>query len=543
MKVSVASLGGAGEIGMNMYIYETDRYAVIVDCGVKFAKSEDPGIDLIIPDFSYIDEINHKNILLLITHAHEDHIGAVGFLLKKYPNILTASGRYTYDITIKRLKEYDIEPKKIYLDDFMPFEWGDFEIKPYPVSHSIHGTYAYRIKIHDEFTFFHISDYKIDTAPVTCAAFPVKEFVEAGKEGIDCLLADSTNIMKNGYTKGEHCILEGLEKVFENATGRIFFTTFASNTERLQSVFNYAEKYNRKIILEGSSLIKNIDTARKYGKLTFDDGIIVSRKQMEKMDENRLCFIATGSQGEYGSVITKISENDYSNIKIRKGDTFVFSSRIIPGNEHRIITVINNIYQYGGQVVTADDYSIHVSGHSSRDDGRLLINILKPKYIAPIHGEIQHLISHIRLAQETGIDEKNTLFFLAGKKLIFENKTLISQEDIKAGKMYVDINMGEILDTERLKNRKRLAINGVIVVVNTAGASNNIEEGHLIIKTAGFILEEEYISALKAILLEYNEIDKIQLQYESFTEYTEKMVKRFFKKRFNKKPVIEIINI
>ena len=190
MRISLSSLGGAGEIGMNMYIYETDRYAVIVDCGVKFTKNEDPGVDLIIPDFSYLEQISNKEIILVITHAHEDHIGAVGFLLEKYPNIIVASGRYAYDVMVHRLKEFNIEPHKVYFSDFQPFEWGYFEITPYPLSHSIHGTYALKIKVENQMSFLHISDYKIDLAPVTCSPFPLKEFIEMGQEGIDCLVAD-----------------------------------------------------------------------------------------------------------------------------------------------------------------------------------------------------------------------------------------------------------------------------------------------------------------------------------------------------------------
>ena len=539
MKVSVASLGGAGEIGMNMYIYESDRYAVIVDCGVKFTKSDEPGVDFIIPDFSYLEEIKEKEKLLIITHAHEDHIGAVGFLLKQYPNILVASGRYSYDIMIKRLKEFNIEPSKVFLDDFKSFEWGDFNILPIPISHSIHGTYGIRLKVADEFTFFHISDYKIDTAPVTCSPFPVSEFVNVGMEGVDCLLADSTNIVKKGFTKGEREVVANIGKVFEKASGRIFFTTFASNTERLQTVFNEAEKHNRKIVLEGSSLIRNVDTARKYGKLKYDDNILVTRKQKEKMEDNRLCFIATGSQGEQASVISRISEQDYSNIKIRENDTFIFSTRIIPGNEHKVISIINNIYKMGGNVITVDDLPIHVSGHSAKEDGRLLLNILRPKYLVPIHGEIQHLVSHKNLAYEQGMEKERVVFFLSGEKLIFENKSLICKEEIPAGKHYVDINMNEILDIDKLKMRKRLAINGIIMVVNTAGKSNILEKENIIIKTTGFILQDEYKETLIEQFINYNDIS----EQEDFKTYAEVIIKRFFKKRFNKKPVIEIITV
>lgn len=544
MKISVSSLGGVGEIGMNMYIYETDRYAVIVDCGVKFTKSDEIGVDLIIPDFSYIETIKHKKIMLIITHAHEDHIGAVPYLINEYPDIAVVCGRYSWDILNKRLQEHDISVSQIYIDDFKPFEWGDFEITAYPVSHSIHGTYAVLLKIAEEFKAVHISDYKIDYFPVTCTPFPLKEFIEFGKDGIDLLMADSTNVIKSGFTKGEHQVIKGIDEVFKQASGRIFFTTFASNTERLQSVFNMAEKYGRKVALEGSSLIKHIDTARKHGRLAFNDDILIPRKQIEKLDDNKICLIATGSQGEGASVITKIAENDYSNIKVRKGDLFVFSSRIIPGNEQRLIYIMNNVYEKGGSVITADDLPIHVSGHAAKEDALLLLNILKPKYLVPIHGEVQHLAKHKKLAAEHGMLDKNVIFFLAGNKIIFENGRFIEKQNITAGKRYVDLNTGEFLTPDELKNRKKLAINGAVVVVNSAENVENINENDIIIQLIGFSIEKEYINILKQSIIEYSQKETGGIhQKEDFNEFTEQTVKRFFKKRFSKRPHISIINI
>lgn len=543
MKISISSLGGAGEIGMNMYIYETDRYAVIVDCGVKFTKCDEIGVDLIIPDFSYLKTISHKKIILIITHAHEDHIGAVPYLLKEYPNIAIVCGRYSWEILNKRMNEYNISISQIYIEDFKPFEWGDFEIIAYPISHSIHGTYAIMMNIAEEFKAVHISDYKIDTSPITCTPFPLKEFIEFGKKGIDCLMADSTNIIKSGFTKGEHQVINGIEEVFKKAKGRIFFTTFASNTERLQTVFNLAEKYGRKVALEGSSIIKHIDTARKCGMLKLNDDILISRKQVEKLDDNKICFIATGSQGEGTSVITKISENDYSNIKVRKDDIFVFSSRIIPGNEHRLIYIINNVYEKGGSVITADDLPIHVSGHAAREDALLLLNILNPKYLIPIHGEVQHLVKHRELAKEYGLKDENIIFFLAGHKLIFENGRLSDREDIPSDKRYIDLNTGEFLTYDDLKERKKLAINGAVVVVNSAENIENIKENDIIIQMIGFTIEKEYINILKQSIMEYNQIKNSELNNKiTFTEYAEQTVKKFFKKRFSKRPLISIIS-
>lgn len=543
MKISVSSLGGVGEIGMNMYIYETDRYAVIVDCGVKFTKSDEIGVDLIIPDFSYIETIKYKKIMLIITHAHEDHIGAVPYLIKEYPDIAVVCGRYSWDILNKRLDEHNISVNQIYIDDFKSFEWGDFEITAYPISHSIHGTYAVMLKIAEEFKAVHISDYKIDSSPVTFTPFPLKEFISFGKDGIDLLMADSTNVIKNGFTKGEYQVTKGIEEVFKKASGRIFFTTFASNTERLQTVFNAAEKYGRKVALEGSSMIKHVDTARKHGRLSFNDDILISRKQVEKLDDNKICFIATGSQGEGVSVITKIAENDYSNIKVRKNDTFIFSSRIIPGNEHRLIYIMNNVYAKGGSVITADDLPIHVSGHAAKEDALLLLKILKPKYLVPIHGEVQHLVKHKKLAADYGMHDENIIFFLSGNKIIFENGSFKEMQEIPAGKRYVDLNTEEFLTSDGLKERKKLAINGAVVVVNSAENVENIKEDDIIIQLIGFSIEKEYINILKQSIIEYSQIEESGINQKiEFSEYTEQTVKRFFKKRFNRRPFISIIN-
>lgn len=264
---------------------------------------------------------------------------------------------------------------------------------------------------------------------------------------------------------------------------------------------------------------------------------------MEKLDDNKICVIATGSQGEGASVITKIAENDYSNIKVRKGDTFVFSSRIIPGSEHRLIYIMNNVYEKGGSVITADDLPIHVSGHASREDALLLLNILKPKYLVPIHGEVQHLVKHKKLAVEHGMLDENVIFFLAGNKIIFENSSFIEKQEITAGKRYVDLNTEEFLTPDKLKNRKKLAINGAVVVVNSAENVENINENDIIIQLIGFSIEKEYINILKQSIIEYCQKDSGGIkQKEDFNEFAEQKIKRFFKKRFSKRPHISIIN-
>lgn len=537
MEVSVSCLGGVGEIGMNMYVYETDKCCVIVDCGVKFARVDDPGIDLIIPDFSYINEISHKQILLLISHAHEDHIGAIPYLLKDFPDIALAANRYTFELINYKLKEFNINVDKIYIDENSPFEWGDFEITAYAVSHSIYDTFIFKLIMPDGFTFLHMSDYKIDFASPTGNNFPLKELVDTAKSGVNCLLADSTNSLVNGFTMGEYGIIENLDNIFSKSNGRIFFTSFASNVERLQTVFNLAKKYGRSVALEGSSLTKNIETARKYGRLKIDSNIIVPRKQIERMDDDKICIIATGSQGESGSVINKIAQNNFSNIRIRSTDLFIFSSRVIPGNEQTLIRVINNIYNNQGKCITGDFSPIHVSGHASKEDITMLIKLINPDYLVPIHGEMIHLIEHKNTALNAGLKEENILSFSSGKKLVFKDYHFIDTVDIPAEKMFVDTNRCEIIPFGELKKRRQLATEGAVTIFINKHDINSLNMDNIIIVYIGFNLNNNYDKLLKEALINIEEPFTI----DNIAENIEHITKHFFKKRFNKKPVIKII--
>lgn len=541
MKVSVSCLGGVGEIGMNMYVYETEKFVLIVDCGVKFARSDEPGIDIIIPDFSYIESVSHKKILLAATHAHEDHIGAIPYLIKKFPEIIISAGRYTYEIIKSRLNEHNVNPDYVILENNSAFEWGDFEITPYSISHSIHGTFSLKIKTSDGFTFIHMSDYKIDTSPVTADPFPVQEFVQTGINGVNCLLADSTNILNQHFTQSEYSTRKHIEDIFKNTNGRIFFTTFASNTERLQTVFDMALKYGRYTVIEGSSLAKHIDTARKMGKVKINDDFIIKRKNIDSFDDNKICIIATGSQGESTSVISRISQNDYSTIKVKEGDVFIFSSRVIPGSEHYIIKVINNIYANGGTCITVDDKPVHVSGHASKADALLLLKLLRPDYLLPVHGEVRHITAHINMAVEDyGMSKENAVMWSAGKKVTFNDGVISHVEDITAGRMFVDVNAQEILDIDKLKVRKRLSSDGVVTVVLNENNIENLKEENIFISCVGFSIENEYINILKKDIIEKKLLE--ENLNESLNDYITKMVKRFFKKRFLKRPVIDIIN-
>lgn len=535
MNVSISFLGGVGEIGMNMYLYETDTTAIIVDCGVKFASKGEPGIDVIIPDFTYLYEIKDKLKAVIITHAHEDHIGALPFLLTDF-NIPVVASHFSHALIKRKMKEYHIKYEKIYFEKNISVEINDFIINFIPLSHSIYGTGALYIQVNNEFSFLHMSDYKIDFSPVSSDAFPIKEFVEISKNKLDCLVSDSTNCLVKGFTKGEKSVEAGLDEIFKNANGRIFFTSFASNAERIETIFKLSKKYNRKIIIEGSSFTKNISEASHFGLLNIDHSIIVKRSSINKLADNEICFIATGSQGEKESVITRIAHHNYANIKIKSNDLFIFSSRAIPSNEQDIINVMNRITKAGGKCITAQDLPIHVSGHPAENDVAFLIKLTKPKYLIPIHGEYIHMEKHKEIAINTcNIDKDNVIISNAGTKVVFNNGYISDICEVPAGKRFVDYRSKEILSKDSLKYRKLMATDGVVFAY--ININNNIILSSSIIANTGFVDNNESNAALNYLIAEANKNNSID-KWENFVETT---LKRYYKKFLQRRPIINII--
>lgn len=539
MKVSFGSLGGAGEIGMNMYIYETDNSALIVDCGVKFAKETDPGIDLMIPDFSYLDTIKRKNISVIVSHAHEDHIGALPFLLSEYAFPVAAS-KFSMDLIDYKLKERDISTDKIYLKGGEPVVFGDFTVDFIPVSHSIHGAGALLIKCGETFSALHISDYKIDFSPVSGSPFDPAPFLSLGDKGLTCLIADSTNAFYPGFIKGEKRVSKALDKIFSESRGRIFFTTFASNAERLGSVIEIAAKHGRKVAAEGASLLKNMETARAGGFLKIPPDILVPRKAVERMQDDKICVIVTGSQGEQASVMSKIAKNDYAGISVRQGDTFIFSSRIIPGNEKGIISVMNDISARGGRCVTpADTPGVHASGHAGIEDMRLLLKLVRPGYLLPVHGEEIHMKKHKETALSCAMAEDRVIIVRNGDKCVFKNGLLTDIERIPGGKRYVDAKGGFILNSDELRDRKRLAFEGGVFVYAQADLKNGILSKDPIVSLMGFEADTGKIARFIKAAAEKELFEKFSA--EGWRSFIAKQTKRYFKKNMGRRPFMSVI--
>ncbi len=540
MKCSITSLGGIGEIGMNLYIFETDTSAIIVDCGVKFADADDPAIDLIIPDFKYLDTIKHKLQCVFITHAHEDHIGALPFLMKRH-NMPIAASKYTLGLINHKLKDHGVSAELTDLSANVPVEAGDFIVTFIPISHSIHGTGALFIETSDGFTCLHMSDYKIDFAPHTCVPFDHSAFLHIGDSGLNCLLADSTSCLDAKFTKGETSVISGIDDIFSSSDGRIFFTTFSSNVERLQTVFDLAVKHNRKVAIEGSSIIKHINNAREMGLLRIKEDTVISRKSIERLPDCEVCVIATGSQGERNSVISKIAKDDYAKITVRPTDTFVFSSRIIPGNEKLIIQTMNNISMYGARCITVKDANIHVSGHASKYDAELLLKLTRPDYLIPVHGERIHLLGHKNLAVGLGMEEENVIVTESGKSIVFEDGVLSEIVAVETGKLFIDNKNGYELTLNELKARKRLSTDGVVFLIATVDLERGRIHNDIDFAFAGCHITDDFEKTLTNAIIENSETSIFErFNNDAWVEWLDTLISKQFKRYFTRKPIIKI---
>ncbi|UOD35615.1 ribonuclease J [Deferribacteraceae bacterium V6Fe1] len=539
--MEISFLGGLGEIGMNMYVYETETTAIIVDCGVMFADLSLPGVDYIIPDFSYIYNIKDKIKGIVATHGHEDHIGGISYLLKNF-NVPIYGGKLTLNLLKHKLTEEKVKAELKVISDMECVVIDDISISFLQINHSIPDTFCIKIKGKNN-TFIHMSDFKIDKTPISQKPFSeerVIKFLE--NEVITGILIDSTSCQREGVSPSEKSVYEDLYKIISCASGRVFFTTFSSNIDRISQVLDICEKLKRKVVIEGRSITKNINIATQLGYLKYNPENIISLSNAKKYEDNKLCFIISGCQGEVNSTLYKIVSKERNSLQVKKGDLFIISSRVIPGNEKNLAKAINHIFYYEAEVVDIEKENIHVSGHAYREDVKIITSLIRPKYFIPIHGEYTHLRKNIQnITEDLDFSSSNCIFTENGKKIAFDNnQNLISVSDIPFGKTYIDTRGGFIFGEEELKIRKNMARDGVFLL------SYSLRENDFKIidlNAIGFTLTNELQYYIKKQIN-----DNIGLLIESslsgefeFDEILTKFIKKIFKKRFDRRPEIKVI--
>lgn len=465
----IVPLGGLGEIGRNMNVVEYNGHILLIDCGVLFPEEEQPGVDLILPDFSYIRGRLDKVEALVLTHGHEDHIGAVPYLLRERPDIPLIGSKLTLAFVEAKCKEHHIEPVMQPVEGRDKMKAGPFSLEFITVTHSIPDALAVSVRT-PAGHIIDTGDMKLDQLPLDHKITDLREFSRLGEQGVDLLMADSTNAEMPGFVKPETSIGPALDKAFGDAKRKIIVASFSSHVHRVQQVVDAAHKYNRKVVFVGRSMVRNMGIAADLGYLHLPENTVVDLKEARDIRDDQLVYMCTGSQGEPMAALGRIADGNHQDITINEFDTVILASSLIPGNEHEVYKVINKLARLGARVVNRDNAAIHVSGHCNEGELLYFYNIVQPKCAMPIHGENRHLIANGLVAVKTGVDPKNVVLAEDGDVVDLYHGQAAIVGSVPCGYVYVDgTSVGEITEDE-LEKRRILSEEGFVssfVVVDT----------------------------------------------------------------------------
>lgn len=504
-EVRIFAMGGLGEIGKNMYCVEYEDEIVIIDCGVKFPEDEMFGIDLVIPDISYLIENQHKIKAMLLTHGHEDHIGAIPYILKQIKTPIYG-GMLTLGLVKSKLEEHrmlhEVKLHTINEDTVVPFK--HMKATFFRTNHSIPDSYGIALET-PEGTVVHTGDFKFDMTPVG-ATTEYAKIARIGSGDVLALLSDSTNSERPGYTMSERAVGEGIMDVVGHAKGRIILATFASNVHRLQQVVEAAKAYDRKVAVIGRSMEKVFMIGQELGYIQVPEGMLIDIKQIDNYADNRILIICTGSQGEPMAALTRIASGSHRNVQIYPDDTVIISASPIPGNTVNVYRTIDKLFRAGANVIHGSVFDIHASGHGSSEELKLMLNLIRPRYFIPIHGEYRMLKTHAKLAQQVGIDEKN-IFVMDNGDVLCCTRESAHLEKVPAGIVLIDgSGIGDVGNIV-LRDRKHLAEDGLMVVVVSLDMKNfKILTGPDIV-SRGFV----YVRGSEALIQEATELVRQQL--------------------------------
>ncbi len=501
--VKIIPLGGLLEIGKNITLYEYDGDMLLVDCGMAFPDEEMPGIDIVIPDFSYILENKDKIKGMVVTHGHEDHIGAIPYLLRDF-NVPIYATRLTVGLIEGKLKEHRLLDSAN-LNTVKPGEvvkLGKFDVEFIHVNHSIPDAVAFAIKTNVG-TVVHMGDFKIDTTPIDDYVIDFGRFAELGKKGVLAMLSDSTNAERPGYTSSEKLVGGSFSNLFKKAEGRrIVVATFSSNIHRIQQIIDEAVRCNRKVAISGKSMLNVVNVASELGYLKVPKNVLIEIEALRNYPPEQTVIITTGSQGEPLSALHRMAFSEHRQVAIMPGDMIIISATPIPGNEKFVDKVVNELMKRGAEVVYERMYDVHVSGHACQEELKLMMSIVKPKYFIPVHGEQKHLIKHKMLAEEMGIPSDNIIIGVNGSVIEVSKKNIKWSETVPAGRVFVDgLGVGDV-GSIVLRDRKHLSDNGLIVVaVSIDRVTREVVSGPDIV-SRGFV----YVKESEDLMNEINDV-------------------------------------
>lgn len=486
-QLELIHLGGQGEIGKNMTLLKYGGNILIIDCGMKFPDDDMPGVDKLLPDMSFVKQHKDQVRGLILTHGHEDHIGAIPYLLREV-NVPVYGTKLTLGLVERKLKEYKL-PKKPQLHVIKPkdeIKLGSFVVEPIRVCHSIPDAVAFAVKTPIG-TVVHTGDFKIDYSPIDRQQIDLPRFTDLGKEGVLLLLSDSTNADSEGTTPSESTVSRFFDKFLNYRNGRIIVASFASNIHRIQQIFDFAAKYGKKVAISGLSMQAVTEKAKELGYLHYNDEIMVKLNDISRVPHNKLVIITTGSQGEPMAALSRMAAGEHKQIKIQKGDRIIISATPIPGNEKAIYKTINSLCKLGAEVIYEEKHGLHVSGHGAVEDMKQLLRLLKPKYFVPTHGEYRHMTSHAKIAERCGVKHENIFVNDNGDRLVITKDKASKASPLPIANIFVDgTGVGDI-SREILIERTQLSEGG-IVIVNVRVARSDLKVlADPEIETKGFV--------------------------------------------------------
>jgi len=540
--LSIIPLGGVEEIGLNMTVMEYGNDIIIIDAGLMFPEEDMLGVDFVIPDFSYLIENKDKIKGIVITHGHEDHTGALPFLLKEI-DIPVYGTPLTLGLVKEKLKEHSLENAALIpVKPRDVVNLGMFSIEFVRVTHSIVDGVGLGIDT-PLGKVVHTGDFKLDPTPVDGQLMDFHKFSEYGEKGTLVLLSDSTNAEKGGFTFSEKEVSRAFEDIFSKARGRIIIATFASNIHRIQQAIDVAVKFGRKVILCGRSIVSNAQIALDLGYLQIPGETWLRLEALKKLEDREVVIITTGSQGEPMSVLSRIATDEHKDIKAKHGDTVILSAKMIPGNERSIGRIINHLFKRGANVIYEKVSEIHVSGHASKEELKLMLNMVKPKYFMPVHGEYRHLVYHSNLAEKVGIPKENIFILENGEALEISGTGAAKNGRVNSGRIFIDgKGVGDVKDMV-LRDRRRLGYDGiVIVVIAVEKLTSRLVSGPDII-TRGFVFEDtvpDLINNIGSLVSETLKVlDKeIMLDPSLVKAKIRSVLKKYLRNTMEKSPMI-----
>jgi ribonuclease J len=505
--VRFTPLGGLDEIGGNCAVFETEDSAIIIDCGMSFPTEDMHGVDILIPDFSYLKEIRHKIKGLIITHGHEDHIGAVPYLFKEM-QIPIYGTSLPLAMIENKFKEHKMLEYTSYFRSVKkrrPMRIGDFYVEWIHMTHSIIDASSLAIQT-PAGTIFHTGDFKIDHSPVDGYPADLQRIAYYGEKGVLALFSDSTNSYKPGITPSESVVGPTFDRLFKEAKGRVIMSTFSSNIHRVYQAIDYGVKHNRKVCIIGRSMEKNLDVAMDLGYIKLPKEIFIDAHEVAKYPDNEVLIITTGSQGESMSALYRMAIDEHRHIKLKEGDQIILSAKAIPGNEPGVSELINYLMKKGAKVAYQDFSEIHVSGHAAQEEQKLMIRLTQPKFFLPVHGEYNHLIRHKQTAESVGVEDRNCFIMQDGEQWEISKNRVRKVKNVKVGKVYIDNQINQEISDDIVIDRQKLANDGIVMIIAQIDTKNKKIINRPKVTSYGLVSDKEdnlFAKEMESILLNY----------------------------------------